>query len=375
MDAFALILVLALAFANGTNDVSKAIATLVGSGVTNYRTAILWGTAWTILGALLAAGIASAMVQTFSTGLIQSELAIPPAFGFAILIGAIAWVLVASRSGLPVSTTHALSGAIIGVGLTTFGTEGILWSPLMGKVVLPLLLSPALALVVSLLIHPVVRMVGDRWEGACLCLMPEYRAVVAVDACGVTRTLFQATGFGRPVAATPSHCDRANLAGLIFGPDSIHWLSSGLASLARGTNDAPKIVAILLMGGTAMAWENPLAQVSAFVGVAIAMGLGSFWGGLRVTQVLAEKVTPMNHLEGLSANVTTSSLVLISTTMGLPVSTTHVSSSAIVGIGLLKGLRAVRWSTVRDMVLAWVVTLPASGLLAGLVYVLLSKLL
>ena len=105
------------------------------------------------------------------------------------------------------------------------------------------------------------------------------------------------------------------------------------------------------------------------------MGLGSYLGGLRVTEVPAEKVTRMNHVEGLSANLTTSSLVLVSATMGLPVSTTHVSSSAIVGIGILKGIQAVRWATVRDMVLAWIVTLPVAGILAGLAYFVLARLL
>jgi PiT family inorganic phosphate transporter len=105
------------------------------------------------------------------------------------------------------------------------------------------------------------------------------------------------------------------------------------------------------------------------------MGLGSYFGGLRVTEVLAEKVTRMNHAEGLTANLTTSSLVLVSGSLGLPVSTTHVSSSAIIGIGLLKGVDAIRWTTVRDMVLAWVVTLPASALLACLAYLILGKLL
>ena len=108
---------------------------------------------------------------------------------------------------------------------------------------------------------------------------------------------------------------------------------------------------------------------------AVAMGLGSFFGGLRVTETLAEKVTRMDHVEGLSANLTTSSLVLISATLGLPVSTTHVSSSAIIGIGLLKGIEAVRWTTVRDMVLAWVITLPAAAALACLAYLILSGLL
>ena len=104
------------------------------------------------------------------------------------------------------------------------------------------------------------------------------------------------------------------------------------------------------------------------------MGLGSYFGGLRVTEVLAEKVTTMDHAEGLSANLTTSSLVLVSATLGLPVSTTHVSRSAIIGIGLLKGVRAVRWETVREMVLAWIVTLPASAMLTWLAYFLLASL-
>ena len=105
------------------------------------------------------------------------------------------------------------------------------------------------------------------------------------------------------------------------------------------------------------------------------MGLGSYFGGLRVTEVLAEKVTKMNHAEGLSANLTTLSLVLVSGSLGLPVSTTHVSSSAIIGIGLLKGRNSVRWTTVRDMVLAWIVTLPASALLACIAYLILIRFL
>ena len=93
-----------------------------------------------------------------------------------------------------------------------------------------------------------------------------------------------------------------------------------------------------------------------------------------MTEVLAEKITRMDHAEGLSANVITSSLVLVSGTLGLPVSTTHVSSSAIIGIGLLKGLNCVRWTTVRDMALAWLVTLPASALLACIAYLVFARI-
>ncbi len=371
----AFIFVLGLAYANGTNDVSKAIATLVGSGVTNYRTAMGWGTMWTMIGASLSAFVANAMVKTFSSGLLQPGQSVPPTLALAVLAGAIIWVLVASRTGLPVSTTHALTGAIVGAGVMAFGTAGLVWSAIATKIALPLLLSPLLALTASLLLHPILRFVAARWEGSCLCLMPASRALVTIDSQGLTRTLFQATAFGQPVVAVPSSCDRAGLNGVKVSLDSVHWLSSGLTSLARGTNDAPKIAAMLLLGSAASTWPSLSLQLAAFGTVALAMGLGSYLGGLRVTEVLAEKVTRMDHIEGLSANLTTSSLVMVSASLGLPVSTTHVSSSAIVGIGLLKGLKAIRWSTVRDMVLAWIVTLPASGLLACLAYLILDHLL
>jgi PiT family inorganic phosphate transporter len=364
-------LVLALAFANGTNDVSKAIATLVGSRITNYQTAIVWGTVWTVFGACVSGVVASAMVKTFSSGLIAPGTATPPTLALAVLTGAMIWVLVASHTSLPVSTTHALMGAIVGAGLAAFAGDELIWSAIGKKIALPLLLSPPLALTMSVLLHPAFRRAAARWEGSCLCLLPASRALVAIDAKGMTRTLFQT---GETVVAVPSQCDRAGLRGITIGLDSIHWISSGLAAFARGVNDAPKIAAIVLLGSTLASWPSAQFQISTFVGVALAMGLGSYLGGLRVTKVLAEKVTTMDHAEGLSANLTTSTLVLVSATMGLPVSTTHVSSSAIIGIGLLKGVRAVRWSTVRDMVLAWIVTLPAAGLLAWLAYFLLAKL-
>lgn len=374
LSILAFVLVLLLAFANGANDVSKAIATLVGSGVTDYRIAILWGTVWTVIGAGLSGLVATAMVKTFSQGLLAPDTSATPALAAAVLTGAVLWVLVASWSGLPVSTTHALTGAIVGVGLVAFGSEGLLWEGIGRKIVLPLILSPVLALMVSVIVHPLVRTLAARWEGACLCVMPTARALVMIDAQGATRTLFQTAALGRPVVAVPVRCDRAGLGGLVVGLDSIHWCSSGLASLARGTNDAPKIAAILLLGSAVATWPSAAYQGVALIGVAMAMGVGSYLAGLRVTQVLAEKVTRMDHGEGLSANLTTSSLVMVSAVMGLPVSTTHVSSSAIIGIGLLKGVSAVRWPTVRDMVLAWVVTLPASGLLSALAYHLLTRL-
>ena len=374
LSLFTFLLVLSLAFANGANDVSKAIATLVGSGVADYRTAILWGTFWTTVGAGLSGLVATAMVKTFSQGLLAPGVASSSILATAVLAGAVLWVLVATRSGLPVSTTHALTGAIVGAGLIAFGAEGLLWKGIGKKILLPLILSPLLALMVSGLIHSLVRTLAARWEGTCLCVMPTARALVMIDTQGATRTLFQTAALGQPVVTVPAQCDRAGLKGLVVGLDSIHWCSSGLASLARGMNDAPKIAAIMLLGSAVTTWSSGSSHAIALIGVAVAMGLGSYVAGRRVTKVLAEKVTRMDHSEGLSANLATSSLVFVSAVMGLPVSTTHVSSSSIIGIGLLKGVSTVRWPTVRDMVLAWVVTLPASALLAALAYHLFAKL-
>jgi PiT family inorganic phosphate transporter len=368
MEFLAFILVLALAYANGTNDVSKAIATLVGSGITNYRAAILWGTCWTMIGAGAAAFLAGAMVKTFSQGLVQTGTMIPPTVTMAVLAGAMAWVLLASRTGFPVSTTHALTGAIVGTGLAAFAGESLLWPAVIKKIALPLLLSPFLALGLSYLLYPCLRLLAARWEGACLCVIPASRALVALDAQGSTKTLFQTSTFGRPVLAVPSQCDRSGLQGLSVGIDTVHWLSSGLASFARGTNDAPKIVAMLLLSSATATWPSVSIQLAVFGGVTLAMGVGSYVGGLRVTQVLAENVTTMNHMEGLSANLATSSLVMLSGVLGLPVSTTHVSSSAIIGIGLRNGVQTIRWPTVQSMVLAWIITIPATAALAGLLY-------
>ena len=368
LSLFTFFLVLLLAFANGTNDVSKSIATLVGSGVSHYSRAIAWGTTWTVAGAGLSAFVATSMVKTFSTGFLPPDITIQSSLALSVLSGSIAWVLFASRTGLPVSTTHALTGSLIGTGLLAYGPERLIWSGLVSKIALPLLLSPFLALMVALLLYPSVRFVAARWEGSCICLVPTYRALITINAQGGTKTLYQASGVGPPIAAVPAHCARNGLAGVAIGLDSRHWLSSGLTALARGANDTPKIAAMLLLGGMAGSWPSSSIQLATFGGATLAMGIGSYWGGRRVTEVLAEKVTTMTHVEGLAANLTTSSLVLTSASLGLPVSTTHLSSSAIVGIGLLHGWKTVRWRTVRDMALAWIVTLPASGLFAATAY-------
>ena len=152
--------------------------------------------------------------------------------------------------------------------------------------------------------------------------------------------------------------------------DALHWISSALTSFARGLNDTPKIVAL----GIAASAGLGLSGFSFYALVAAAMGAGSLAAGLRVTETLARKVTPMSPAEGFCANLVTTLLVGLASLAALPVSTTHVSSGAIIGIGLHRGASSIRWPTVRDMLLAWLVTLPVAALVGGLACAVFSVL-
>ena len=172
MEAIVLTLfVLALAYANGANDVSKGVGTLVGSGLANYRTGLTWGTAWTTPGGFVAVSISVGLITTFSTGL----LAAPPAdlirFLGAVAVGAFGWVIFASRTALPVSTTHAMAGTLVGAGIASAGLAGVRWPVLLSTVALPLLVSPLLSAAIAFAVQ---RLGGDRLSrGARYCVRLE----------------------------------------------------------------------------------------------------------------------------------------------------------------------------------------------------------
>lgn len=346
------ILILILAFANGANDVSKGIATLVGSGLANFRRAVLWGALWTVAGGMIAALAARKLAEMFSGNGLLAATPEGHAFLASVAIGATAWVLFASRTGLPVSTTHAITGALCGAGVMAAGVSGVHWSVVGQKFLLPLAASPVIALAMMWLLFPVVRFAFAPLNNYCVCLEQRRLAVVAMPAVPMTTVHSLTVDESSACAASPGVVSRLNLM------DSLHWLSSAAASFARGLNDAPKILALGAVAGGGAAYAL----------VAAAMGVGSLVGGLRVTETLAQKVTPMNPTEGFAANLITSLLVGAASVFGLPVSTTHVSSGAILGIGIRTGGRGVRWDTMRHMLLAWLVTLPVAALLAVVAY-------
>ncbi len=353
-----------LAFANGSNDISKGIATLVGSGVSSFKTAVVWGTVWTVLGGLAAAFASQGLVATFSgKGFLDRPIE-GSAFLAAVAVGATVWVLFASKTGLPVSTTHAIAGALAGAGILAEGATILHWTHFAKKVALPLALSPVISVALFYAVFPLLRRVVSSVETYCVCI--ERRVAILESG-----ALAMSAGSSAAVVSREEDCAASPaVAARVSAVDALHWFSSALTSFARGLNDTPKMVALGLAASVALR----ISGFPFYLAIAVAMGAGSLIGGFRVTETLARRVTPMSPSEGFAANLVTTLLVGLASLVALPVSTTHVSSGAIIGVGLHRSVETVRWSAVRDMLLAWLVTLPVAALVAAGAYALLSRL-
>ncbi|HVA94751.1 MAG TPA: inorganic phosphate transporter [Candidatus Dormibacteraeota bacterium] len=354
-----------IAYINGANDVSKGIATLVGSGVTDYRRAILWGTVCTGAGTFFGALVAQAMVETFGGGFLSKGIAPTFAAALAMILGAAACVTLATRTSMPVSTTHAIVGSIAGVAVIAHGIGGFQWAAVTDRIALPLLLSPVLALAIASVAIRILRKVQGRFAQRATCLCAEYEPAPALIAVGRQETALQMASLPqvRLVTGSVESCNARQPFSLRLTTAHMHWLSSGATSFSRGMNDAPKMVALVLVAS--MLRSGAALRTPAFLIVGLGIMAGSWLAGRRITSVLAEKITPMSDWEGLIANVVTTLLVAPGAMLGLPMSTTHVSTGSIMGIGLH---RKMNWRTVREMVLAWVVTLPVAGMLGAMIY-------
>jgi PiT family inorganic phosphate transporter len=369
-----------VAFVNGANDVSKGVATLVGSGLATPRRAIAWGAGWTAVGGAAGALFAGAMVTTFGKGLLEAHVVPSFAAALASVLGAAAWVLLATRTGLPVSTTHAIVGSVCGAASVAYGMGGVRWGALAGRIALPLVVGPVVSLALTALVVLVVTRLtagreapedrrgrGDGRAAAgaglpdCVCVEP---GVVAVVADGAIPGQAKMTLSGPLVTVdTTAACavDRPAAARLTL--DHVHWATSAGTSAARAMNDAPKMAALIVGAGALAGTAGGVPTRSAFAVVTVAMVIGSVVAGGRVLTTMSTKLAQMNHWEGFAANAVTASLVAAGAIFGLPLSTTHVATGGIVGSALHRGKGAIRRRTLRDMLLAWVVTLPGSALL------------
>lgn len=315
-----LALSLGLAAFNGANDTSKGVATLAAAGVTSYRKAIVWGALATLAGSFLSVIVASKMTTLFSTGILTTQPT--TTYALAVLAGSACWVAFATAMKLPVSTTHAIIGALIGAAIL-YAPQHIAWAALAQKVALPLFAS----ILISYLMSALLGMLYVKLS----------------------------------VGAN----DHTNIAARLMA--KAHWLTSGAASFARGLNDTPKILAVAAFGlaptSGAVTWL--------VVAIALSMAIAGILAGLRVAKQLGENVVAMNHAEGFQANLTTAILVAAGANLGLPMSTTHVATGAIAGV-VASNTARLNKRTLRDFIIAWTLTPLFAGAVAAAVYASLT---
>jgi PiT family inorganic phosphate transporter len=358
-----------LAYSNGANDNFKGVATLFGSGTTNYKHAIGWATATTFAGSVCSIFLAEALVKNFSgRGLVPEALTISPQFLFAVALAAGLTVMLATVTGFPVSTTHGLTGALVGAGLAAVGTQ-VDFARLGNSFFLPLLMSPliaaALGTAVYFLAHA-LRVRSGVTKEWCVCIgetvqifpIPQPTSVLASAqialpniSIGNTEQCVQRYRGMMPGASTQKLLD------------FFHFLSAGSVSFARGLNDTPKVVALLLV-------IKVLGIRWGMIVVAVGMAVGGLMNARKVAITMSKKITPLNHGQGFTANLVTAVLVIFASRWGLPVSTTHVSVGSLFGIGLIT--RQANARVVSGILLSWVLTLPIAAVLGAIVYKVLT---
>lgn len=309
---------LAFDFINGFHDTANAIATVVSTRVLSPRAAILMAAGLNLLGALCFTKVAETIAKGLVTGATLQVI-------LAAILGAIVWNLATWYFGIPSSSSHALVGGLVGAAWIHGGHKTILWEGVLDKVVLPLVLSPLAGFVIGFGVMALI-------------------VIVFANA--------QAAKTGR-----------------IFR--SLQVVSSAIMSFAHGSNDAQKSMGIITLALTTIG-AHPLtkAPVPLWVKIAcaLAMAAGTSMGGWRIIKTMGHKIIRLEPVSGFAAETTASLVILYATLTGKTVSTTHVISGSIFGVGSAKRFSAVRWSVAQTMLIAWTLTIPASAAVAALCY-------
>jgi inorganic phosphate transporter, PiT family len=307
-----------LAYVKGANDNFKGVATLFGSRIASYQTAILWASFTTFAGALTSTIFANELVKTFSgQGIVKDAIANSPNFHIAVAIATGLTVLIATVLGLPISTSHSLTGAILGGALVAIGLKAN-FAVLLSYFVLPLFVSPIIAIVLGAGIYSLIEYIKQKFS------FPVNQRFIKIA----------------------------------------HYISAGMICFTKGFNDTPKLVSLVMV-------IEYFSRQGSMITIAMAMALGGLISSQKVAETMSMKITPMNHTQGLSANIITSSLVIASSYLGLPISTNHVTISSIFGVGLItkKNDKIV----FLKIFIAWILTLPIATIIGGVIYRLLQK--
>jgi PiT family inorganic phosphate transporter len=367
--------VLFLAFANGANDNFKGVATLYGSYAASFRTALILATVATFAGSVAGLFLAADLIKMFAgNGIVPAAVAASPGFGAAIALGAATTVLIATRFGLPVSTTHALTGAIIGAGLITAAGDLNL-GKLGGSFAFPLLVSPVLAVIMAVVLYGSLHWAAMRLgikRDACVCVgtkLVPLREQAAADGTLRANDLVRSPAPAMMVGTTEDCIEKygGNLVGVPVRrlTDSLHFLSAAAVSFARGLNDAPKLLGLLVLAS----FDLNLGIVL----IATAMAIGGVLNARPVAETMSRKMARMNDGQALSANLVTAFLVIVASRLGVPVSTTQVSVGAISGVGIVN--HSLDAKVMKAIIYSWLLTLPIACVASALILALVRAVL
>ena len=313
---------LAFDFTNGFHDTANVVATGISTRAVPPRTAVAGAAILNFVGAFISLEVAA----TVAKGIVDADL-ITPTIVFAGLIGAIAWNLITWWYGLPSSSSHALIGGVVGAALVAEGTQAVIGEGLVGKVMIPALIAPTLA-----------------FAAAGVSILCAYTII----------------GRLRPAAV-----NRGFRLGQI--------VSGGLLALSHGTNDAQKtmgVIALALITTGHLTGDVKKDGLPFWIifSCALAIGLGTYIGGWRVIRTLGKGLVEIESPQGLAAEASSAAIILSSSAAGMALSTTHVATGSILGSGVGKPGAEVRWAVAGRMAVAWLITLPAAGLVGALSY-------
>ncbi len=342
--------VLLLGFANGANDNFKGFATAVGAQVFRYRHAKTLATLATFAGALSAIALGKQLAERFAgSGLVPADVLATDSFRLSVVLAGAGAVGLATCLGLPVSTTHALLGSLVGTALAHHQSfnAGVLG----GIFLAPMLLSPLLAAGLGVLLSKLLS--RAHLSRACLCVVAP-----TLEAQPFRGVLVQRWVPPLVLAASAGTCERhypVAQVSITQHLNGLHLLSALAVCFARAANDLPKVLGVLYA-------SHSLPSAPAIAAVGLAMASGSlFWGG-RVASTMSYRIAPLDSRTGFAANAVTSALVIAASAMSLPVSATHVAVAAIAGAGGSQERLHVR--TFSEVLLAWFATFPVGAALA-----------
>lgn len=322
---------LAFEFINGFHDCANAIATVVSTKVLSPKQAVLFGASLEFIGALTGTHVA----KTIGAGIVNGEMVTLTVI-FCALSAAVLWNLLTWWLGLPSSSSHALIGGLLGATIVKAGVEAVHVKTLMDKVIIPMFTSPVLGFCAGFMLMLILAWI---------------------------------------ILITRAHPDKINKK---FR--KLQLLSSGLMALSHGSNDAQKTMGIitlaLLAGGVLHKSPSGEFEIPIYVILACAftMAAGTMNGGWKIIKTMGHKIIKLKPIHGFAAETSAAGLILTASHFGIPLSTTHVISTAIMGVGSTLHAHAVKWKIVGNIVTAWILTIPACMLLSAAIYYVIYKI-